>query len=168
MKSRPVCEGDLLQIMNERNEIMETLRTGYPLNYDMQREYYKNVLCNRESGTFYKIYFEEDKKIAFGGIEFVQWCNRLGEISLIVFEEFRGKGYGSRIVYRILRQGFDYLGLENLYAEVYCCNTVGLKFWEKMAKKYNAQSTVLPNRKYYKGHFWDSYYYNFNKDDFNG
>ena len=39
---------------------------------------------------------------------------------------------------------------------------------EKIINEYEAYSTILPNRKYYNGKYWDSLYFNITKDNFNG
>jgi len=67
--------------------------------------------------------------------------------------------YGIKL---LLEKGFDYMNLENIYAECYTCNPA-LDFWDKMRMKYRGSDRTLPNRKYWAGRYYDSIYFNFNK-----
>ena len=48
------------KIVEERNKVMETLRTSYMLNDSMQEEYYINTICNRDSHTRYFAIYENN------------------------------------------------------------------------------------------------------------
>ena len=165
---KPLEYQHMSKIIEERNKIMETLRTSRMLNAEMQKEYFLETICNRNSNTFYWAVYKENKFIAYGGIENIETINSIGEISLLVFETYRNKGYGKNIVKIFLDNAFNYLGLENVYLECFTCNKPGIIFWHKILKEYNAYKTVLPNRKYYKGEYHNSLYGNITKDDFNG
>ena len=174
------------QIIIERNKVMETLRTPMYLNENMQDAYFQDVICNRDSKTRYWAVYESmedyaykfknrivDHKgiktefIGYGGVENIQFENGIGELSLLVFEQYRKKGYGKEAVSMFLDNAFNYLGLKNVYLECYYCNKSGIAFWEKILAKYNGYKTILPNRKYYAGDYHDSLYGNISKENFN-
>jgi len=155
------------KIILERNKILETLRTPYLLNANMQDAYFRSVICNRDSKTrYYAGYNDKEDFVLMGGLENIIWENGIAEISLLVFEEHRKKGYGREAVKLFLDNAFNYFNLINVYGECYTCNEAGLVFWGKIIKQYDAYQTILPNRKYYNGHYHDSIYFNINKVDF--
>ena len=181
---KPLEYENMNKIILERNKVMETLRTSFMINIDMQKEYFLNTICNRGSNTFYwavydecgigqrnkttkKIEYENKEFIAYGGIEHYERHNNIGELSLLVFEEYRNNGYGKKIVDLFLDNAFNYLAIENVYLECYTCNKPGIIFWQKIIDKYNAYKTILPNRKYYKGEYHNSLYGNISKENFN-
>jgi GNAT superfamily N-acetyltransferase len=157
----PLELSDMPQILEERNKVPETLRTPYALNSVMQEQYFRDVLSNRNSSTRYFKFLDDNEMIGMGGIEHISWENRIGELSILIFEEARGKGYGKQLVGSILYHAFDFLNLENVFAECYFCGQIG--FWAKIIEITKAYNTMLPARKYYDGRFWDSMYINFNR-----
>lgn len=119
-----------------------------------------------------------DRTVSFvgmGGLTYIQWENRIAEISLILDPAQRGKGFGEQAVDLLLEQAFDRLGLKTVVGEVYGCNTEGIRFWAKMVDKYRPKDepkwqTIPPfvrlhNRKFWKGQFWPGEYFEFDADD---
>jgi RimJ/RimL family protein N-acetyltransferase len=188
MKLKELSLPDCEQVRQWRNKNMAMLRTPFMLTEEMQEDFYHNVVSNRNSNARYwgvwedgKIktthYFdntpafntESDGIILIGmvGLENISWENRNAEISIILNPDYQHKGYGTQAVDLLLDQGFNYLNLENIYAECYECNPA-LGFWHKMtnkyADKYNPKPVWLANRKYWQGKYYDSLYVNFEKE----
>jgi len=180
--NRTQCE----QVRLWRNEIPETLRTPFLLTKEMQEDFYENV-CKRESSDRYwaiirtiddeiKEVVPETGFIGMGGIENIQWENRLGEISLIIDPTQTGNGLGKEAVDLLLDQAFNYLNLQTVWGECYCCNPAW-EFWQKITERYKGRYytgdnpptrwTHLPNRKFWKGEYYDSLYFSIDRDDFN-
>lgn len=144
------------------------LRTTQKLTKEMQANFYHNEICNRSSNhRFLGLYgyVKTLKLLACIGIVNIQWENRIGEISIIVNPEEVGKGYGTISFYELLKLGFYSLNLDNIFGECYSCSP-HVKFWQKMIQDFNAEITVLPNRKYWNGFYYNSMYFNFNKDQY--
>jgi RimJ/RimL family protein N-acetyltransferase len=172
---------DCEQTRKWRNESLVVLRTPYELTEEMQEDFYKNVICNRNSPHRYwslnsKIEISgadvpvDEMEIAnllmaFGGLTFIEWENRLARISLIVNPDYQREGYGEEAVGLILDKAFNYLNLQTVCGECYKCNPA-VKFWDKIIDKYGAYTTLLPNRKYWKGRYWDSVYFSIDKNDY--
>lgn len=154
------------KIAVERNKVLETLRTPYMLNKQMQLDYYDKVLSDRKSDTRYFALFHRNVMVGYGGIENIIWENRNGEISLLIFEDYREKGNGKEAVELILDKAFNYLNLDHVYGECYMCANVD--FWEKMIARFKGNSLILPCRKYYDGQYFDSLYFTFYKEGLNG
>ena len=158
---------DMKYILEERNKTIGVLRTPSMLTLEQQMDFYNNVCCDRNSRSRYfavrKLNFKEI--IGMVGIEKIEWENGIGEISIIVGSGYTGVGVGSKSVYEILNYGFNRLRLQTIYGECYTCNP-NIEFWIKQVKKYNEHSTILPNRKFFDGEYYDSLYFNFRIENF--
>lgn len=158
MKLKVPTEQDCIDVIDWRNDTLESLRTPFMLNETMQKEFYKNVICNRDSKhRFYSIYSEVGF-VAFCGLVNIEWENGRAEISLMVHPEHRRNGIGIVAVEMLLQEAFKRLRLRQLVGEVYKCNE-NFGFWENVINKYKAKSTVLPKRKFYHGKYYDAVYF---------
>ncbi len=177
---KPLSLDNMETIRIWRNDCRETLRTPYMLTREMQEDYYRKVICDRNSTTRYwglwrhgydwptvnpNILQEDTRFVGYGGIEHIEWENSRGEISLLIGSSYREKGYGAKAVQSILNEAFNHLGLHRVYGECYY-STTAVRFWQKMVKKYKAFWHPLPDTKYYQGEYWGSYYFVFKKEIF--
>lgn len=185
MKLVPLTISYMEQIRQWRNECLESLRTPFPLTQEMQIKFYHDVICNRNANSrYWAIVLEEETThgkfnletskfipvrynnlIGMCGIENIEWENRIGEISLILDPKLHNKGYGKEALKLLLDKGFNFLNLDNIYGECYYCNNA-IHFWLKMTGKFKGQNAVLSNKKYWEGKYWDSLYFNFNKEKY--
>jgi len=166
---RPLSSDDMEDIRLWRNASMETLRTPYMLTEKQQDDYYRTVICNRYSTTrYWGLWWdcgdlEPERCMHFagmGGIENIQWENRLGEISLLISPYHRGKGLGRAAVDAILDQAFNYLNLDGVWGECYF-SCPATEFWRKLVTERHGYLTTLPNRKFYNGQYHSSLYFHF-------
>lgn len=163
---------DIEKVRIWRNKTNGVLRTPYMLTKEQQREFYNEFIINRKSNSrFFAIKTFDynsgcNKLVGMGGFTNIEFENGLAEISIIINDQLVNKGIGNISIMLLLNEGFNKLRLENVYGECYKCND-NIGFWEKQIKKYNATKTILVNRKYFKGKFYNSLYFNFNKKDFN-
>ena len=109
--------------------------------------------------------YSGDVLVGMGGITNIQWENRIGEISLIINPVLYGRQHGRRAVGGLLKEAFGSMGLKTVFGECYMCNDAW-KFWRKIKEKYKGMETVLPNRKLWKGRFYDSLYFSIDSDGF--
>lgn len=159
---RPLTADNMQMVRDWRNEIPETLRTPFPLTEEQQAQYYRDVICDRRGTTRYWGFWT-DAFVGYGGIENTQWENRIGEISILIAPNVRGKGYGREAVALVLEQAFNQLNLENVWGECYYCSTA-VDFWYKLIQERHGYATTLPGRKYYNGKYYPSMYFSFNRD----
>jgi len=174
---------DCEKVRQWRNKLPATLRTPYNLTYEQQQDFYKNIICNRDSKhRYFGIYIKKENKligktyedakyepvqtdepifIGLGGITNIQWENGLGEISLILGADWIGRGYGKQAVRLLLEKAFKDMRLNEIFGECYECNP-NLKFWEKIIKEYNGYETELPSRKFYNGQYYNTLYFSIN------
>lgn len=190
MKLEALTLDQCQQVRLWRNDALETLRTPYPLTQEQQEAFYRDVVCNRNSHHRYwavvsvNTFGDNDEQLFYGmvGITNIQWENRIGEISLIIDPDRRGKGEGEVAVDLLLNKAFNYLNLQTVFGECYRCNPAW-KFWREIANKYADKEAyrsltakeetivshymLLPNRKYFNGKYWMSVYFSIDKEDFN-
>jgi RimJ/RimL family protein N-acetyltransferase len=165
---------DMEPIRQWRNQCLSTLRTPFPLTTEQQEDWYRNEICNRQSRSrFWAIMAPSEYRdglfisnpdpydiVGYGGIENIQWENSIGEISLLINPSYHGKGFGKQAAIEIIRQAFDSLNLNTVFAECYQ-NNPAVAFWDKIFQK--GYRTILPNRKYSDGVYVNSVYYSLSK-----
>ena len=179
---KPLTEYNMEQVRLWRHQVPETLRTPYMLTEEMQQQYYRDVICNRNSttrywalwerivtqgwsdGGAYKVKRSYDTFVGYGGIENISWANSIGEMSLLISPDHWWEGFGREAVGLFLEQAFMHMGLKYVYGECYECGPYG--FWKKMLEAYGGRYTWLWARKYYDGRYWDSYYFTFSAADY--
>ena len=160
----PLDACDMEVVREWRNAMPETLRTPYLLTEEMQYNYYKDVICDRKGTTRYWALWEMEADpelfVGYGGIENIQWENRLGEISVLIGPDLRGRGYGKAAVDEFLRRAFDELNLHAVWGECYLCSPA-VGFWRNMVAYHGGIALELPYRKYWDGKYWGSLYFCF-------
>ena len=62
MEFKVLSLDDCLQVAEWRNECLYALRTPYMLTEEMQEEFYKNTVCNRDARARYWGIWEEPEK----------------------------------------------------------------------------------------------------------
>jgi RimJ/RimL family protein N-acetyltransferase len=184
----PLSPSDCERVRLWRNKSLAMLRTPFLLTEEMQADFYKNVVCNRNANARYWGIWDkatvikpreawssfDDKKhttagvalIGMCGLENISWENRNAEISIIIDPDQQRKGYGAQAVALLLDQGFNYLNLENIFGECYTCNPA-VEFWYRICKEYDVEKIYLPQRKYWQGKYYSSLYFNINKGAYN-
>lgn len=167
MRLEPLTFEQCEKVRIWRNAEMECWRTPFMLTEEMQKEFYQRC-CDRNSPhRYWALIKVNDIFAGMGGITYIQWENRIGEITFIIDPNYRKDGNGEKAVDLLLDQAFNHLNLQTVFGECYEVNAEGIVFWEKLKEKYNGYETALPNRKYYKGKYWRSLYFSIDKDDFN-
>jgi RimJ/RimL family protein N-acetyltransferase len=182
MKLKELSLQDCEQVRIWRNECLESLRTPFPLTKEMQEQFYREVVCNRDARARYWGVWETkipnknlpkelaavckpyDYLIGMIGLENIEFENRRAEVSIIINPEYKGKGYGTEAVDLLLEQGFNYLNLENIWGECYKSNKA-IEFWKMIVVKYKAHSFDMPNTEYWSGEYYGSTYFNINKEE---
>ena len=194
MELRSLSAEDMEQVRIWRLGCPESLRTPYMLTREMQADYYRDVICNRESTTrYWGLWVGGTKReqhggeffagdylpacttehpcdilIGYGGIENISWENGSGEISLLIGPDYRGKGYGKEAVGLFLDQAFNMWNLHTVHGECYECANWG--FWARMCDRYGYAgeewSVRLPDTKRYAGRWWDSYYFTLGAEEY--
>lgn len=144
---------DMPTLLAWRNLTPEAWRDPIPTTITRQYEWFDTMVSHSlwwagvyddESGAF----------LAQTQLYPIDWQNRYGEIGLIVDPNLRGRGIGEEIVEKTLTYGFRDLGLNMIYGEAYLSNKAW-QFWDKICP----DKVVMPQRKYWKGGFYNSLYF---------
>ena len=138
-----------------RNDARETLRTIGFSTIDLQEKFIENLNPNRHR---YFSFTDGGDVVAFGGLTYIQWENRIAEISLIVDPDLVKQGIGSDAVDMLLDEAFNKLNLKTVFGECYKCNSAH-EFWFRLTEKYEGYNTILKNRKFWNGLYYDSIYF---------
>ncbi len=154
---RELTQTDCEQVRQWRNSCLETLRTPYLLTEQMQAFFYQNVVCNRNANSRWWAIEADGTLIGMTGLTDITWENGTAEVSLILNPKKTGIGYGEAALNLLLEQAFAFMGLCNIYGECYECNPA-VSFWRKMIPTY---TTTLPQRKLWRGKYYDSLYFSF-------
>ena len=150
------------QVRKWRNVDISIYRTPFLLTEEMQSEFYTDVICNRRSDHRYWSVMDSKQFLGMIGLVNISLENRNVEISIVINPEFSRKGFGDQAFKLLLDKGFNELNLDNIYGECYACNP-NIDFWKQMIKKYGGQTTTLFNKKFYRGVYWNSIYFNFER-----
>ena len=154
---RELTQTDCEQIRQWRNSCLETLRTPYLLTEQMQTDFYHTTVCNRNANSRWWAIEANGELIGMTGLTDIEWENGKAEVSLILNPKEIRKGYGEAALNLLLEQAFAFMGLQNIYGECYECNPA-VSFWRKMIPTY---TTTLPQRKLWRGKYYDSLYFSF-------
>jgi RimJ/RimL family protein N-acetyltransferase len=189
MKLKVLTADAVEQVRQWRNDCLEALRTPYPLTKEMQEQFYRNVICDRNARAKYWGIWEEmsfpydpelmmrlipplkEKEykatilIGMCGLENIEWENGRAEISLILNPQYQKKGYGEKALELLLTTGFYEMGLRQVWGECYTCNDA-LSFWQKAAERHKGHIAIHKMVKYWCSAYWDSLYFSFERSDF--
>ena len=160
MKMTGACMENAGVVSKWRNDARDTLRTTGFCTIDIQEKFIES-LDPREHRYF--SFYDGGDLVAFGGLTYIQWENRIAEISLIVDPDLVRQGIGSDCVDMLLDEAFNKLNLKTVFGECYKCNSAA-DFWFRLTEKYDGYKTVLPNRKYLDGDYFDSLYFSIDRE----
>ena len=164
MKLRPPTRENLEKVRLWRNDLMESLRTPFMMTKEQQEDFYDTISSGTSVHRYYELW-DNGEFVGLGGITYIQWENRCGEISLILSPDSRGKGIGRNAVAELYRTAFNELNLNMVFGECYSCNRA-MAFWINTTRQYNGNETVLWDRKYWNGKYYDSIYFSVTKEQY--
>ena len=78
---------------------------------------------------------KDDKFIGYCGFLNVDQENNIGEVGIIIGEEYRNKGYGEEALLLLLNYGFLVLWITKIKARMFENNTSAIKFCERIGFK---------------------------------
>ncbi len=145
-----------------RNQNLAAWRTSHLLTEEMQAEFYREVVCNRNAPHRFWAVDEGSRLVGMVGITHIQWENRLAEVNLIMAPDMMRLAHEA--VDLLLKQAFDFMGLLTVCGECYMCSPQ-LAFWKQVSERHEAYTTTLPRRKWWDGKLWDSLHISFRKNE---
>jgi len=163
MELRELCLDDLMKVRVWRNKNLKSLRTPFLLTSQMQLDFWETINDRRSSHRYFAL--KNSELVGMGGITNIQWENSIGEISLIIDPKITGNGFGTTAVSLLFEAGFNQLNLKTIFGECYYCNPA-IEFWKKITQKCSGYTTILPNRKFWEGTYYNSLYFSVDRDGF--
>lgn len=139
----------LYQVADERNKALKSLRSNWHTEPIKQKEWVLKMDPDKER---YFYIFANLVLIGYCGLDKIDNVNSNAEVSLMIFSEFTGKGYGIKSIKILLDYARHNLHLHSVYIEVHK-TTDNWKFWEKCGFKNTGE---LRCRKYWEGQYYDS------------
>lgn len=121
-------EESLVENINNKSIYERTLRIPYP--YTMQDAWDWIAKNEVEDPTGVSFAIDINGQVV-GGIGIARIENNEGELGYWLGEHYWGQGIMSEAVKRITEYGFQNLGLEKLYADVFSFNNASMKVLEK-------------------------------------
>jgi len=107
-------------------------RESTPTNPQEQEEYFQNL---PEDKLFLGVYDADEWQVGTAGLTDIDHMNQTAEFSLLIGEEFRGKGYGRKALGSLVSYAFDVLNLRTVWGETFCYPREAMWF----LKKYNTR-----------------------------
>ncbi len=125
----------------------------------------ENLLRPIELPTELAFRIEKENEL-IGEVRFknIKWYNRKAELSMMIAQKYRGKGYGTEALNKIIEYGFSMMNLYRLEAEVIDFNDSSKKLVENSGFVYEGR---LREAKYINGKYWDILRYGLLKHEFN-
>ncbi|MCB9885083.1 MAG: GNAT family N-acetyltransferase [Planctomycetes bacterium] len=125
---------DALQVLASDAAVAATTRIPHPYPADGARVFFELMQREREAGTAHVFAIEEDGR-------FVGLCGFHGivagraELGFWVGRPFWGRGIGAHAAAAALRVGFDYLRLEQVWAEALADNVGSRRILERLGMR---------------------------------
>lgn len=137
IKFRKIMKKDLPILKKWRNSyyIWQFNTQFILLNMKNQEEWFSNLKINSNT----KMYFVTIRKQPVAICGFIHIENKNADIAIIIGDKkFRVKGFGTKILDKLLKLGFEKFHLHRIGAEVLENNTQSQKFFLKMNFTYEA------------------------------
>lgn len=161
---------DLPQLMRWRNmpEYRKHFREYREINSDMQNNWYENKVLNDPSTIMFAIRSnKDDSLLGCCGLCYINWVHRNADLSLYVgWKEcyIDDIGYAYESCKLLFKYGFEELGLQKIWTEIYEFDYKKLNLYEKLGFHKDG---FLRNQYYYDGKWWNSYMLSLLMDEFN-
>ena len=166
-----LTESDCEQIRVWRNEDISAARTPFLLTDVMQREFYNNLVGNRNSPHRYWAIRQHEsldmtrdgggltewsELIGIAGLTNIEWENGRAEVALMIARDERGNGYGVDAFELVKLWGFARMGLHTIYACVYDTNPHLVQWWRG---RKPTEECSYPGGKLWNGKHYGTYHF---------
>lgn len=151
---------DLPLLMKWRNlpEFRKHFREYKELNEDMQEQWYENKVLTDFSTIMFAIrLIGTQELIGCCGLCYINWIHKNADLSLYIgWEEsyIDDNGYAEESCELLFDYGFNQLGLQKIYTEIYEFDHKKIELFKKLNLKKDGE---LRNQYFYDGKWWNSY-----------
>jgi len=134
---RRMTLADCLAVIPWRNACRDSLRTPTEDTLESQERFYWQYIHPAGSPHCYRSVYLDGQMAGMVGLCYL--TRDTGEISLITDPDRRGQGIGGEAVRRMLAYGFEVLGLQMVWGEVYAHNPAR-SFWARLVQRWGGTS----------------------------
>lgn len=129
IKLEPIIynEDHITKIAIERNKTLLSLRSKWITEPLKQKNWIMNMNPDKER---YFYIFRGNTLVGYCGLDKINLIDRNAEMSLLIFKDFNGLGFGKASVNKLIEYAICELGLYLIYIEVYK-TTRNWRFWQK-------------------------------------
>jgi RimJ/RimL family protein N-acetyltransferase len=154
-----VERSDLKQLMDWRNnaEFRKHFREYRELSMSMQERWFEEKVLNDPTTMMFSVRRStDDLLLGCCGFVYINWVHRHADLSLYIgFENayIDAKGYAEESCRLLLRYGFDELGLNKIWTEIYEFDVKKKQLYDRIGFR---QDGLLRQNYFYDGKWWDS------------
>lgn len=160
---------DLPELMKWRNEesFRKHFREYREINKTMQEKWYNEKVINDCNTIMFSVKScLDDELLGCCGLCYINWINRNADLSLYIGwnEEYIDDiGYAKEACELLLYYGFNQLGLNKIWTEIYEFDIKKKKLYDKLGLNVDG---VLRENCFYDGKWWNSYILSILRDEF--
>ncbi|KZL94097.1 GNAT family N-acetyltransferase [Clostridium magnum] len=160
---------DLHKLMHWRNreDFRKYFREYREINTDMQNKWFESKVLNDPSTIMFSIKrVSDDELLGCCGLCYINWVHRHADLSLyiglnnIYIDE---EGYAEESCRLLFKYGFNELGLNKIWTEIYEFDMKKIKLYSELGFKKDG---VLRQNYFYDGKLWDSYVFSILQGEF--
>ena len=160
---------DLKQLKYWRNieDLKKYFREYRDINDNMQDKWFQNIASNDSSTSMFSIKRISDNELLGAcGLCYINWINRYADLSLYIgYNEIYidEEGYAKESCELLLDYGFNQLGLNKIWTEIYEFDYKKKFLYESIGFEVDGK---LRQNYFYDGRWWNSFIVSILKDDF--
>lgn len=157
-----------LRQWRNRENFRKHFREYREISKDMQEKWYNNIVLNDDRTIMFSIRdINSNELLGCCGLCYINWIGKHADLSLYIgYEEsyIDEKGYAEEACELLFNYGFNEIGLNKIWTEIYEFDEKKYKLYEKMNFKQDGR---LREQYFYDGKWWDSYILSLLNKDWN-
>jgi RimJ/RimL family protein N-acetyltransferase len=153
-----VEKNDLPQLKDWRNnpDFRKNFREYRELNDEMQNNWFDKIVVNDKNTIMFSIRDTANRElIGCCGLCYINWVHRYADLSFYIGKDnlYVDDKYAAEAVDLLIKYGFNELGLNKIWTEIYEFDLKKINFLQNYGFKKDGQ---LRENYYYNGKWWDS------------
>jgi RimJ/RimL family protein N-acetyltransferase len=165
-----VEKDDLIQLKVWRNnyDFRKNFREYREINNDMQLSWFEKIVNNDKNTIMFSIRdIKDGTLIGCCGLCYINWIHRYADLSFYIGKDslYVDDIYAPDVINQLLNYGFNELGLNKIWTEIYQFDDKKINFLESHGFKRDGQ---LRENYFYGGKWWDSIIFSLLRKDFSG
>jgi RimJ/RimL family protein N-acetyltransferase len=159
---------DLIQLKAWRNnsDFRKNFREYLEINNEMQLSWFEKTVNNDKNTIMFSIRdIQNDELIGCCGLCYINWIHRYADLSFYIGKNnlYVDDKYAPDAVNQLLDYGFNKLGLNKIWTEIYQFDCKKIDFLKKT--HFNEDGCLRENY-FYDGKWWDSIVFSLLKNEF--